>query len=121
MEDFCGGHLGAGGGQEELLVVIGGAAVFDGEVDDDEEDTGFFEVSVGMAVGAEELCASHFEPDGVDGVVDYTGLVGFAVAGDDGYRVGIELLRGAVPELGKEVIIGFHGRISQRVIIGLQS
>jgi hypothetical protein len=35
--------------------------------------------------------------------------------------VGIELLRGAVPELGKEVIIGFHGRISQRVIIGLQS
>jgi len=89
MFDAGAGDSGTGGGKVEFFVVEGGPAVSAGKLGNDEKDARLFEVAVGQAINAEQLGSAHFKPDRIYGMVDYAGLVGFAVAGDNLDGVGL--------------------------------
>ena len=80
---------GAGCRESELLIVECRAAISGRQFDNDEIDAGFFEIAVGVSVGAEQFGPSHLEPDGVNGVVDDAGLVRFAISRDDSNRMAV--------------------------------
>lgn len=91
------GDSGAGGSQVQFFIVKGGSAVFYIQFGDDKINAVFFQFAVGQAVDAEQLGASHFEPDGIDGVMNHAGLIGFAVAGNNGNGVVLDF--GTIREL----------------------
>jgi hypothetical protein len=87
MLDFGGGNFCAFCNQFKLFIVVRRSAVFDIQFGDDHIETFPFEVFVGKAVDAEKLGSAHLEIDRIDAVMDNAGLVGFAIARNDGYRV----------------------------------
>lgn len=103
------GDAGAGGGQVEGFVVKCGAAVLCSQLGNNEEDAGLFEIAVGQAVGAEQFGAAHFEPDGIDGVVDDAGLIGFLIAGNDLDGAFVDCCPGRKPGLRIHLVIAGSG------------
>lgn len=89
MFDSCRRYGGAGCREAELLIVECGTAISGRQFDNDEIDAAFFEIAVGVSVGAEQFGSSHLEPDGIDGVVDDAGLVRFAISRDDSNGVAV--------------------------------
>ena len=85
MFDMGGTYISTDGGKHELFIIQCGAVVFDIEFGDNEADTRLFKVSICEAVCAEKFSSAHFKPDGVNRVVDNTGLIGFTVPWDDSY------------------------------------
>ena len=78
--------FGDGGFEGEEVVVAGGAFVGDVEVDDREKYVHGFEVAVTEVLFgfAEEFGSSHFEPDGVGGVVGDAHGITFGIADSEG-------------------------------------
>ena len=79
----------AGCRQAQVLVVESRAAISGCQFDNDKINAGFFEITVDISIGAEQLGSSHLEPNGVNGVVDDPCLVRFAISRDDSNCVAV--------------------------------
>jgi len=89
MLDLAGGDVRAGRCKLELLIIKSGPAILDIQLCYDEENSGCFEVFIRQAIGPEQFGSAHLEINGVYTVVDNTALIGFVVAGLDGYCAGL--------------------------------
>ncbi len=80
-------NISADGSKLQLFIIQGGTVVFDTKLGDNKINARFFEVAVCQSICAEKFRSAHLEPDGINCVVDNTGLIGFTVSWDDGYCI----------------------------------
>ena len=89
MLDLARRNVGAGGFQQQFFIVEGGPAKLDAHLGDHEENSLGLKIPVGDAVGAEQLCPPHLEPDRVHAVVDHAALVRLRISRGDCNRMAL--------------------------------